>query len=727
MTDTTQKIHLDFSHKDIPIPGKFDFQKKLTHSIERLLKKLGWAIHFILHPDDKPEKDTYGFKSHAAPPAEAIKVLEPLTKDLTHLVRTLEYRHPRKNEHQKKLQNFLKSMKESNKIMVPADKTKGYYQINKEDYLCLLRNNITATYQRANFDEVTEANAEALEIAQELQISDRVQVHSEQPAFVSLKDHKDNFRARETTRKPCRLINPAKPDIGKLSKKILQEINKEIRAKTGLNQWQSTDEMLSWYKEKENKKSLRFFKFDVEAFYPSISATLLENSINWARTLRVEITTRDERTIMTARRNFLFYNNEAWKKKENPNFDVTMGSFDGAEVCEIVGLFLLHQMVENGLGINKDQVGLYRDDGLMLVRKSKRELDTMRKKLHLLFATFGLKITVESGMKHTDFLDTTLHLESESYEPFRKDDAIPTYINKRSNHPPAITKHLPEMIEKRLNSRCSSKNTFEKHRSIYETALKKSGFETKLCYKPEEEQRKKKKKPRYKQIYWFNPPYNMKVKTKVGQEFLKLIDKNFPKGSVWHQHFNRHTVKVSYSCTKNIAAHINSHNKRILNNTTSHKKCNCTSEVCPVDGECLTEGVVYEATVKSDTKQWIYFGSTGNAFKQRYNNHKQDLKNPQRAGTSLSNKYWEIKTTATKEPSIDWRIAHTCHKLQAGIPVCDVCLTEKTRILLQHDGPSPTPPPNSIILNQRQELYAKCRHRRRFTLLNCRKLYKQGG
>ena len=241
--------------------------------------------------------------------------------------------------------------------------------------------------------------------------------------------------------------------------------------------------------------------------------------------------------------------------------------------------------------------------------------------------------------------------------------------------------------------------------------------------KPEEETRKK-KKPRYKQIYWFNPPYNMKVKTKLGQEFLRLIDKNFPKGTMRYQHFNRHTVKVSYSCTKNIAAHISSHNKKLINSTRPQKPCNCRSEECPVNGECQREGVVYEATLESDKKQWVYFGSTGNTLKERFNNHKQDLRNRKRAGTTLSNKYWELKTNTTEEPTIKWKVIHTCHKLKAGMPICDVCLTEKTRILLQHEGPDPKPPPNAIIMNQRNELFAKCRHRRKFTLAHCRNLYK---
>ena len=31
--------------------------------------------------------------------------------------------------------------------------------------------------------------------------------------------------------------------------------------------------------------------------------------------------------------------NKVWVKKDNSDFDVTMGSFDGAVVCELVGLY----------------------------------------------------------------------------------------------------------------------------------------------------------------------------------------------------------------------------------------------------------------------------------------------------------------------------------------------------------------------------------------------------
>ena len=38
-----------------------------------------------------------------------------------------------------------------------------------------------------------------------------------------------------------------------------------------------------------------------------------------------------------------------------------MGSYDGAEVCELVGLFLLHEINQN---FSDGNMGLYRGDGL---------------------------------------------------------------------------------------------------------------------------------------------------------------------------------------------------------------------------------------------------------------------------------------------------------------------------------------------------------------------------
>ena len=65
--------------------------------------------------------------------------------------------------------------------------------------------------------------------------------------------------------------------------------------------------------------------------------------------------------ILNSRKTLLFNNEHTWQKKGNDLFDVAMGAYDGAEVCELVGIFMLHNVSKI---YNKNNLGLYRDDGL---------------------------------------------------------------------------------------------------------------------------------------------------------------------------------------------------------------------------------------------------------------------------------------------------------------------------------------------------------------------------
>ena len=67
-------------------------------------------------------------------------------------------------------------------------------------------------------------------------------------------------------------------------------------------------------------------------------------------------------------------------------------------------------------------------------------------------------------------------------------------------------------------------------------------------------------------VVWFNSPYSQNVKTQISKRFLGLVSKHFPPCSNLHKIFNRHTVKVSYSCTQNVAQIVKSHNHCVLNN-----------------------------------------------------------------------------------------------------------------------------------------------------------------
>ena len=144
------------------------------------------------------------------------------------------------------------------------------------------------------------------------------------------------------------------------------------------------------------------------------------------------------------------------------------------------------------------------------------------------------------------------------------------------------------------------------------------------------------------------------------KQFLKLIDKHFPKSHILHKVFNRNNVKVSYSCTSNLRNLIKQHNSKILNETRKANSdgCNCRKRnSCPLDGACLASGIVYKATVTTNIGQpKIYIGSTKHSFKTRFNNHKISLKYRKHSHSTCLSKYiWELKDKGN-DHEIKWSI-----------------------------------------------------------------------
>ena len=124
---------------------------------------------------------------------------------------------------------------------------------------------------------------------------------AENEAFITLKDHKDNFDSNPK----CRLINPAKSELGRVSKVILDSINQEIRSATNVNQWKNSQSVINWFKKIERKSRYNFVSFNIVDYYPSISEALLNKAISWARTL-VNIPDEHLTIIMHARKSVLF-------------------------------------------------------------------------------------------------------------------------------------------------------------------------------------------------------------------------------------------------------------------------------------------------------------------------------------------------------------------------------------------------------------------------------------
>ena len=83
----------------------------------------------------------------------------------------------------------------------------------------------------------------------------------------------------------------------------------------------------------------KFIIFDIKDFYPSIQEELLNKGLRFAQEY-IDITSKDTEIIYHARKSLLFDEKDTWMKKQSGLFDVTMGAYDGAEVCELVGTYV---------------------------------------------------------------------------------------------------------------------------------------------------------------------------------------------------------------------------------------------------------------------------------------------------------------------------------------------------------------------------------------------------
>ena len=69
-------------------------------------------------------------------------------------------------------------------------------------------------------------------MAEKLAIDDRIEKIEETEAYITVKDRKEDFPHKLS----FRLTNPSKSDIGKISKNLLDKINKILILNTNINQ-----------------------------------------------------------------------------------------------------------------------------------------------------------------------------------------------------------------------------------------------------------------------------------------------------------------------------------------------------------------------------------------------------------------------------------------------------------------------------------------------------------
>ena len=226
---------------------------------------------------------------------------------------------------------------------------------------------------------------------------------------------------------------------------------------------------------------------------------------------------------------------------------------------------------------------------------------------------------------------------------FSKNYSAPKYINISSNHP----RQIPNAVNQRI------KIIFEENQGIYDDALKDSGFQDRLEYLTlvdlaskvksnngvtrtlikvgeinNSSHSKRQGKNRNRRIVWFNPPFCKLTNINIGKYFLHLLDKHFNRDNLLNRIFYRNTVKMSYSCTKNISNILSKHNRKLLNELIARDRnpdlasCNYRSkEECPLSGRCNSRNVVYKACIsplehKKDGER-VYIGISAGNWKQR--------------------------------------------------------------------------------------------------------------
>ena len=147
------------------------------------------------------------------------------------MIRDIEFREY-SNNFMNKLKNDLKDIENEDKMLIAADKTTNLYKISQNHHKELLMKNITKDYKKADKELPEKINKGDKDIATKLELDDRIYSTVERQAFITLKDHKDGFENNPK----CRLINPTKTELGRVSKHILSDIVKSVKEQLKFNQ-----------------------------------------------------------------------------------------------------------------------------------------------------------------------------------------------------------------------------------------------------------------------------------------------------------------------------------------------------------------------------------------------------------------------------------------------------------------------------------------------------------
>ena len=107
-------------------------------------------------------------------------------------------------------------------------------------------------------------------------------------------------------------------------------------------------------------------------------------------------------------------------------------------------------------------------------------MDKKRKTIIKIFKDIGFSTDIQTNLKDVDFLDITLNPINGTYHPYKKPNDKLLYIHSSLNHPPQITKHLPNSISERLLKNSLNQKKFNAAKVEYQNVLKKLGYNVDL-------------------------------------------------------------------------------------------------------------------------------------------------------------------------------------------------------------------------------------------------------
>ncbi|GFO49153.1 hypothetical protein PoB_007565800 [Plakobranchus ocellatus] len=151
--------------------------------------------------------------------------MKEFEEGLINIIESVKFKHVR-NSFQSKLKADINKIKQDKQLYIPTDKTNNYYKLNDTQYENLLNKCVIKEYRKTGAQATHEVAIEDKNIAERLDLTDRIETTAKREAFITLKDHKSNFQNKPT----CRLINPCKPELGKVSKQKISHVINEVKA-----------------------------------------------------------------------------------------------------------------------------------------------------------------------------------------------------------------------------------------------------------------------------------------------------------------------------------------------------------------------------------------------------------------------------------------------------------------------------------------------------------------